>query len=155
MLPGTLTAEGKERAYALMHTEILYGYMHMHSRQENTHAIVPTYTHTHTQTQAVLCHSFHRMHAALSCQPFIWKCMRQKFLLGVVPEFMAQHCTTVLRVCDLSYDDESKLRQHPFEVSLTSREQQICCEPITTMCLGPLYILSQLKSVRNNSQAQS
>lgn len=51
MLPGTLTAEGKERAYALMHTEILYGYMHMHSRQENTHAIVPTYTHTHRHRQ--------------------------------------------------------------------------------------------------------
>lgn len=51
MLPGTLTAEGKERAYALIHTEILYGYMHMHNLQENAHARV-LYTHT----QAVMSH---------------------------------------------------------------------------------------------------
>lgn len=100
MLPGTLTTEGKERVYALMHTEILHEYMRMHSLQKNTHA---GFQCAHTGSVVPYC--FHRMHAALSCQPFIWKCMRQKFLLGVVPGFMAQHCTTVLCVCDLSYDD--------------------------------------------------
>ncbi len=61
MLPGILTAEGKERKYALMHTEILYGYMHIRSLQESTHARLQracarAHTHTHTHIQAGLCH---------------------------------------------------------------------------------------------------
>lgn len=60
-------------------------------------------SNTHMGSFALYC--FHRMHAELSCQPFIYKCMRQKFLLSVVPGFMAQHCTTALCVCDLSHDD--------------------------------------------------
>lgn len=140
-----------------MHTEILHGYMHMRSLQENTHARVRrAHTRTRMHAGSVVPYCFHRMHAALSCQPFIWKCMRQKFLSGVVPGFMARHCTTVLCVCDLSHDDgpnQSSGNTHLKLASHLGSSRPFCCEPITTTCRGPLYILSQPKSVRNNPQA--
>lgn len=75
---------------------------------------------------SVAPYCFHRMHAALSCQPFIWKCMRQKIPVGCCASV---YCSTLYncppRVCDLSHDDGLKQRSGNTScVSPTSREQQ-------------------------------
>lgn len=154
MLPGTLTAKKGKREHTLKCTPRSGTNTWTCTAHRKTH-VQDSCAHTHRH---IVPYCFHRMHAALSCQPFIWKCMRQKFLSITVPRFMALHCTTVLRVSDLSRDDgpnQSPGNSHLKSASLLKSSRLFCCEPITTTRLGPLYILSQLKSVRKNPQAPS
>lgn len=157
-----------KREYTLWYTQryctdtcTCVAYRKTHMRDSNSH--------THTHTGSVVPYCFHRMHAALSCQPFIWKCMRQKFLLGVVPGFVAQHCTTVLCVVDLSHDDglnqstgnthvklASHLRRSRLVLlwaSYNSEPQPRCTFSHSSNVWGPELVVPLAPSVKNMTVA--
>lgn len=138
MLPGTLTAEGKERAYTLMHTQILHEHMHLHSLQENTHRpalchIVSTGCMLHHHANHSFGNAWYRNSRWVLCQGLWFKTV-QLFSVFVIRATMMGWVWA---------------QAAPFKVSLTSWKQQtVLLWANTTMCLSPLSILSQLQSVK-------
>lgn len=63
----------------------------------------------------------------------------EKFLLGVVPGFVAQLCSTVLSVYDLSCEvwlNQSSGNTHLKLAPHLGSRRIFCCKPITTTCCG-------------------